>query len=99
MYPSFLSSELTIKEELAAYPPILDATLQSRFLSIIDSFYNTLYSRADAVWKHLSEYLSKEAHSLAMHGTAPEEVTSAIAADRKSMEVFRSEWGCVACET
>ena len=81
MYPSFLSSELTIKEELADYPPILDATLQSRFLSIIDSFYNTLYSRADAVWKHLSEALSKEAHAVAMHGSAPCLLYTSDAAD------------------
>ena len=34
-----------------------------------------------------------------MHGSAPEEITSAIAGDRKSMEIFRSEWVWEADET
>ena len=45
IYPAFITSEATIREDLKEFPPILSPVLQSRFLTIFDSFYSVILAR------------------------------------------------------
>jgi hypothetical protein len=71
------------------YPPILSADTQSKFLSIIDGFYNVVLKRAQDLWEKLTAKLVEEAHMKAMRGTTPEELVSGIMEGRAKMNTYR----------
>ena len=71
------------------FPPILSADIQSKFLSIIDGFYNVVLKRAQDLWEKLTAKLIEEAHMKAMRGTTPEELVNDIMEGRAKMNSYR----------
>ena len=45
IYPAFITSEATIREDLKDFSPILSPVIQSRFLTLFDGFYSTILGR------------------------------------------------------
>lgn len=89
VYPSYLTTELTIKQEMENYPPILSADTQGKFLSIMDGFYHVVLERAQNQWEKLTAKLVEEAHVKAMRGTTPDELVNDIEVGRTKMNGYR----------
>ena len=89
MYPAFLSDETIIQQQLAEYPPIISSSTQSRFLSLIDKFYNMFLKSANDIWESLSNHLINSAHEESMRGNANEELAVLITEEREKLDEIR----------
>ena len=84
VYPTYLSSELLIQEELQKYPPLIQPSLQSRFLSLFADYHSALvkkvghhaahHAQGNEVWELLSQCHRDVLHQTALRGVVSEEL-------------------------
>ena len=91
IYPAYITSESTIRDDLKEFAPILSPVIQSRFLSIFDSFYSTVLKRVMESIRnsHLGKRCLGEVH----RGQEETGASGGTARERAGIRAVRNQGG------